>query len=465
MRNLWFAAIGCAVVCCLSPRAKAQQPISAEETREIARETFIYAYPLVLSHLTFLVGTNVEEPTSYNAPVNQLSHMREFPDPSFTIVVRPNADTLYSVLTYDVTKEPLVISVPASNDRYYLMPWLDMWSDVFTVPGTRTSGNQEQTYAIVGPNWKGSLPEGVREYRSPTGQGLLIGRTQTNGKADYEAVRKFQDGMQAVPLSFHGKPYTPPKGKVNPKQDMSAPPDQIEKMDAATFFGLFSKLLKDNPPHANDYPMLDRMRRIGIEPGKDFKLSDAPKEIQEALNAAPPVAIRQIKEAWSTAGRQTNGWRTNVTAIGTYGTDYLHRAGVAYGGYGANAIEDALYPTAFADADGEPFDSSKKYVLHFPKGQLPPARAFWSLTMYNEKQLFAPNSINRFAIGDRDKLKTNPDGSVDLYIQRESPGSEKESNWLPAPKGGPFTMNLRLYWPRIEAINGTWSPPAVQKTK
>jgi hypothetical protein len=143
-----------------------------------------------------------------------------------------------------------------------------------------------------------------------------------------------------------------------------------------------------------------------------------------------------------------------MTAIGTYGTDYLHRAGVAYGGYGANAIQDALYPTAFADADGKPFSSDKRYVLHFAKDQTPPVRAFWSLTMYDERQLFTANPINRFAIGDRDKLIFNGDGSLDLYIQRESPGKDKESNWLPAPKSGAFTMNLRLYWPKIEATNG-----------
>jgi hypothetical protein len=294
---------------------------------------------------------------------------------------------------------------------------------------------------------------------------MLLGRTQTNGKADYAAARKFQDEMSTVPLSAYGKPYTPPKGTVNPKQDMSAPPDQVDKMDAATFFEMFAELMKDNPPHANDYPILDRMKRIGIVPGKSFKLADAPKEVQDALSAVPPVALEQIKETWSKAGLLANGWRTNLTAIGTYGTDYLHRAGVAYGGLGANAPDDAIYPTAFADADGQPFSSDRKYVLHFDKGQIPPVRAFWSLTMYNDKQIFAANPINRFAIGDRDKLQFNQDGSLDLYVQRESPGKDKEPNWLPAPKSGTFTMNLRLYWPKAEALNGTWSPPAVRSVK
>ncbi|MGR9088706.1 MAG: DUF1254 domain-containing protein, partial [Gammaproteobacteria bacterium] len=372
-------------------------------------------------------------------------------------------DTLYSPLSYDVSREPLVVSIPDAGDRYYLLPFLDMWSDVFTVPGTRTTGNGAQTFAIVGPDWKGHLPKGVKEYRSPTGQGLLIGRTQTNGTADYEAVRKFQDGMKAVPLSAYGKKYRPPKGKVNPTQDTSTPPDQIDKMDAATYFGMFADAMKANPPHANDYPIIDRMKRIGIVPGNPFKLADAPKEIQDALNAAPPAALKQIKEAWSKAGILANGWRTNMTAIGTYGTDYLHRAAVAYGGYGANAVEDAVYPTAFADADGKPLSSDSRYVLHFEKDQIPPVRGFWSLTMYNDRQLFAKNPISRYAIGDRDKLAFNADGSLDLYIQRESPGTDKESNWLPAPESGSFTMNLRLYWPKAEVLDGSWVPQPVKR--
>lgn len=447
------------------PVHAADSPLSAADAREIAREAYIYAYPLVLMEITRRVGTNVEAPTGLNAPINQLAHAREFPDATFTIVVRPNADTLYTALTYDVTKEPLVISIPDSGGRYYLTPWLDYWTDVFTVPGSRTTGTGPLTYAIVGPKWKGTLPEGVKEYRSPTGSGLLIGRTQTNGKADYEAVRKFQDGMKAVPLSSHGKPYTPPKGQVDPKLDMTAPPDQVDKMDAETFFALFAELIKDNPPHANDYPILDRMKRVGIEPGKGFALASAPKEIQDALNAAPETALKQIKASFTQSGSRANGWRTNLTAIGTYGADYLHRAGVAYAGLGANVVEDAIYPTVFADESGEPLASDRRYVVHFDKGQVPPARAFWSLTMYDDRQLFTENAINRFAIGDRDPLKFNPDGSLDLYIQRDSPGDARKPNWLPSPKNGQFTMNLRLYWPKPEALDGSWTPPPVKRVQ
>lgn len=446
------------------PIDKAQGQISREEAREIARDTYIYAYPMVLMQVSRQVATNVPQPTGLLSPIDQFAHGREFPDPSFTVVVRPNADTLYSSMNFDVSKEPLVVSVPDSAGRYYLLPLMDLWSDVFAVPGKRTTGTGAHAFAIVGPVWHGSLPPFVERYRCPTASGWIVGRTQTNGKADYDDVHKFQDGIKVVPLSAYGKPYTPPKGTVNSNQDMSAPPDQVDKMDAATFFAMFAELMKDNPPHANDYPVLDRMKGIGIVPGKSFSLSSAPKELQEALNASPADALRRIKAAWTKSGVAANGWRTNLTAVGTYGTDYLRRAGVAYGALGANVPDDAVYPTAFADAEGQPFSSEKRYVMHFEKGQIPPVRAFWSLTMYDERQLFTENPINRYAIGDRDKLAFNSDGSLDLHIQRESPGDDKQSNWLPAPKRGSFTMNLRLYWPKDEVLDGSWTPPPVKRT-
>jgi hypothetical protein len=292
----------------------------------------------------------------------------------------------------------------------------------------------------------------------------MIGRTQTNGAADYENVHKFQRGLTATPLSAWGKPYQAPAAELNLNWDTNMPPvEQVDRLDASAFFSLFGELTKVNPPHANDYPILQRMQRIGIEPGKSFLLDRRSPEIRSAVSDALPQARTKIRAAFAHSGVQTNGWRTNLTAIGSYGTDYLHRAGVAFAGLGANTIEDAIYPTAIVDADGKPFSSDNRYVLHFDKDRIPPVRAFWSLTMYNEKQLFADNPIDRYAIGDRDKLKLNPDGSLDIYIQKDSPGTDKESNWLPAPASGPFTMNLRLYWPKAEALDGTWSPPPVRR--
>jgi hypothetical protein len=461
-----IAAMACAaaLLCTSSAPAKAQN-ISAEEAQEIAREAYIYAYPMVVMEITRRVGTNVAEVAGLRSPMNQIAHGRAFPDPSFTDVVRPNADTLYSAMYFDVSKEPMIFSVPDSGGRYYLLQMLDMWTDVFAAPGKRTTGTGAQTFAVTGPGWQGLLPPGMDEIKSPTAMVMLIGRTQTNGKADYAAVHKFQDGIEAVPLSQFGESYIQPKGTVNPQQDMSAPPAQVDKMNAATFFALFAKLMKENPPHANDYPILARMKRIGIEPGKSFSLAAASPEVQEALRAALQEALTQIKMAFYRAGTLADGWHTNMTAIGTYGTDYLHRAGIAYAALGANTIEDAVYPTAFADSDGEPLRSDRHYTLHFDKSQIPPVRGFWSLTMYDQRQLFAGNLIDRYAIGDRDKLRFNPDGSLDLYIQRKSPGKDRKSNWLPAPASGPFTMNLRLYWPNPGVLDGSWAPPPVKRVK
>jgi hypothetical protein len=205
------------------------------------------------------------------------------------------------------------------------------------------------------------------------------------------------------------------------------------------------------------------MRRIGLEPGTSFDLASAPAAIQAALEEQRHVAFRQIQERIRRAGRVENGWRISRTGMGAYGTDYLQRAAVAYGGLGANVPQDAIYPTAFEDSEGRPFSSDHAYVVHFEPGQTPPVNAFWSLTMYDDRQLFAANPIDRFAIGDRDPLRYGPDGSLDLYVQRDSPGADKESNWLPAPRTGGFTMNLRIYWPKQAAQDGTWTPPTVKR--
>ncbi len=432
---------------------------NAEEANEIALETYVYAYPLLISELTRRVF--VGRP---GVAMNRLLHRRAYPDASFTDVVRPNADTLYSILWYDVSKEPLVITLPDAGGRYHLLQLLDLWSDVFAAPGSRTTGGQAVQFVLAGPGWQGSVPAGALLIRSPTAVGWGIGRTQTNGASDYPAVHKFQDQWTVAPLTQTGEPASAAKAPVDPSWDVKTPPvDQIEKMGAQDFFALFAELMKLNPPHANDYSMIHRMARIGIEPGKSFAAADAPAAVKQALDNAVAAGPKLIKAGLSASGVRRNGWRTSLTAIGSYGTDYRARAGVAYGGLGANPVEDAIYPSAATDGDGKPLSSDNRYLLHFTKEQLPPVRAFWSLAMYDQRQLFTANPINRFAIGDRDPLKFNADGSLDLYMQRESPGADKESNWLPAPKSGPFSMNLRLYWPRAEAVSGAWWPPPVKQ--
>ena len=438
--------------------------LPSDQIGDVATSAYIYAYPLIIMEMTRRVSTNVSDTSHFGkAPMNQFGNLPAFPDAAFTDVVRPNADTLYSFIWFDVSKEPLLIRVPDSGGRYYLLPMLDMWTDVFESTGKRTTGTSAQVLAIAAPRWQGQLPAGAMLIRSPTAIGWIIGRTQTNGKADYGAVHKFQAGLIATPLSQWGKSYGPPVGRINPEWDMKTPPvEQVENLSPAAYFSLFTELTKLNPPHAIDYPILHQMRRIGIEPGKSFAFERASPEIQRALTEAGPAALKKMEARFLTSGVVSAGWRTNLSAIGTYGADYVSRAGVAYAGLGANTIEDAVYSTALTDADGKPFSSDNRYVLHLNKDQVPPVRGFWSLTMYNEKQLFAANPIDRYAIGDRDKLAINPDGSLDLYIQRASPGKDKEPNWLPAPASGLFTMNLRLYWPKAEVLDGSWAPPGVR---
>ncbi len=445
-----------------SADAAPQTPsLSDGDTNEIAADAYVYAYPLVLMEVTRRVMTNVARPTERGAPINQFYHMRSVPDANFTDVVRPNADTLYSSMWFDVEAEPLIVGVPDSGGRYYLLPMLDMWTDVFASPGKRTTGTRAQTFAIVGPDWKGDLPDGVREIRAPTAQGWLIGRTQFNGKLDYPAVHNFQDGITAVPLGAYGKAYTPPEGKVDASLEMNSPAEQVAKMDPQRFFAIFTEATKKNPPHANDYPVLARMQRIGIEPGKAFDFDGAPPEVQSALKAAPEAAKARIDEAVERGSRNVNGWAMPVNPIGTYGTDYAKRAGIARFGLGANTLEDAFYPSAGGKFSDVPLDSDKRYVIRFERGHLPPARAFWSVTLYDDRQLFAANPIRRYALGDRDPLIFNEDGSLDLYLQRQSPGPGREANWLPTPSEGPFSLTMRLYWPKPEATDGSWSPPRV----
>jgi len=446
-------------------RAHAQiHNLSEEDAHEIALEAYIYAYPLVLMELTRRVMTNVAVPdASGKAPMNRFGHRQTFPDPSFTDVVTPNADTLYSMLWFDLSKEPLLIHVPEAGGRYYLLEIMDMWSDVFASPGTRTNGEGAHTFAIRGPRWTGPIPRGAAEIRSPTEQGWIIGRTQTNGKADFDHVHKFQSRIVAKSYSDYASNAAPRRGEVNAAIDMSAPVDQVDNLDIGAFYSTFARTARANPPHANDYPILARLARLGLEPGRAFDIGSIAHLPRAALNDAAPIAREKIKTSLLKSLPVVNGWEMPRPPIGTYGTDYLRRAAVAYLGLGANLPEDAIYPTMLRWHDGKPLGSADRFVLHFEKAQLPPVRAFWSLTMYDQRQFFAANPIDRYAIGDRDNLVFNADGSLDIFIQRQNPGSGRDANWLPTPADGPFTLTMRLYWPKLEALDGTWQPPALKR--
>jgi hypothetical protein len=439
--------------------------VSEKEARDLGVDAYVYGYSLVTMEVTRRVVTNVAEPKGAHAPMGQFANLREYPNASFKDVTAPNADTLYSSAFLDLSKEPYVLSLPDEANRYFLMPMLSGWTDVFQVPGKRTTGTKPQTYVITGPRWKGKLPDGVKELKSPTAMVWILGRTYCTGTPeDYKAVHALQDQYKLVPLSAYGKPYTPPAGKVDPSIDTKTPVrEQVNRMSATEYFKLLAALMKENPPAPADAPMVAKLKRLGIAPGRDFDPGKLDPAAAKALEDVPKVAVERIMAHLKKAGTDANGW-IFTTKAGLYGTDYLQRALVTAIGLGANRPQDAVYPTSEVGADGKPYDGVNKYVMRFPKGQLPPANAFWSLTMYNAEYFFVDNPINRYTLSSRNELKPNADGSTDLYIQKDSPGSGKESNWLPAPPGR-FVLMLRLYWPKEadpSILKGTWQPPAVK---
>jgi hypothetical protein len=410
--------------------------------------------------------TNVAVPDQGHAPLGQLLKMRTYPAVDYHAVTAPNADTLYTSAWFDVSHEPWILNVPDMGDRYYLLPLLSGWTDVFQVPGKRTTGGKPQVYAITGPGWSGKLPDGVTEYKSPTGLVWLLGRIYCTGTPeDYKAVHELQDKFSLVPLSSYGKTYTPVPGEVDSNFDMkTAVRDQVDDMNIEEYFTYLARLMKTNPPAPEDAPMIAKMATIGLVPGQDFDGSKLRAFNQELIKVVPKLAQLKIMEHFKKAGKPTNGWMFTTNA-GTYGTDYLQRALITAIGLGANRPQDAVYPTGRTDADGNEFDAaSKKYVMHFDKGQMPPAKAFWSLTMYDASYFFVPNAMNRYTLSSRDKFVANADGSVDLYLQAQSPGKAKEPNWLPAPKTK-FVPMMRLYWPSEtppSILDGTWKPPAIR---
>jgi hypothetical protein len=352
------------------------------------------------------------------------------------------------------------------GDRYYMTPMLDGWTNVFQSPGTRTTGNRAQKYAITGPGWSGTLPKDVTEYKSPSGLVWILGRIYCTGAPeDYAKAHALRDKFSVVPLSSYSKSYTPPPAEVDASLDMKTPVvAQLQALSINDYFSYLAKLLKTNPPAAQDAPIVARMAKIGFVPGEDFdprKLSTSDKE---ALNGVPKLGLMKmlgrVKEQ-----QPFNGWLVFGSSVGNWGTDYLLRATTAWLGPGWNLPADAVYPLSQKDANGNDYNGADhKYVLRFEKGQFPPVKGFWSVTMYDENNFLAANPLNRYTLSQRDRFVSNPDGSVDLYLQADSPGKAKEANWLPTPRAK-FGVMLRLYWPTDtppSIIDGTWKPPAIK---
>lgn len=446
--------------------SEGEQTISTEEFLATMGEAYMYGYPLVIMDLTKKMATNIEgpHPELPRAPINQLGHFRRFPDHNMKGVVKPNVDTYYSIAWLDLKKEPLVFSIPAT-ERYCLFPFMDAYSNVIASPGTRTTGTEAKDIFVAGPDWKGEKPDSMELVQSSTNMVWLLGRIQVNSAVDGATrVRSIQDSLKLVPFSAFGqKGYRPPAGEVDTTQKDFVPVKAIQELDYKTYFNRMAELLVDNPPPARDSAMLRKMAKIGIVPGQPFDFSTDNLILKTKLGALPGFIHKKFAErrANPDPALLTNGWMVVKEDIGTYGMDYTRRAYIDFIGLGANIPEDAVYPNCTLDINREPLRAEKKYQIHFEKEQLPPVRAFWSLTAYNADEFLVENELNRFALGDRDELTFNEDGSLDLYIQNEKPAKEKMSNWLPIPKEGLFSLTMRLYWPEETVMNGSWKVPGV----
>jgi hypothetical protein len=420
----------------------------------LGAEGYIYGYPLVITDVTranaaLTVG-----------PENQLRRVRQFPVATFKEVVRPNVDTLYTTAFIDTAKGPWVFEMAANDQRYEVMPFMDGWTNVFAAPGTRTIGEQGGKFLLVGPGWQGETPAGLTLMKSATQMVWLIGRTQTNGVADFEKVHLLQDGITLRSLADWraGKPE--PRTPWQPSTIKPVPaPLQMQSMDVQTFFTRLALLMANNPPASADGPMLVKLARIGVAPGQppNWGLLDR-WSVSLGRWIADFTVARELKKPRDTV----RGWSTPPAMLGNYGTFYNTRAVVAMVGLGANLPADAMYPNTAVDNTGKRLDGSHRYRLHFNAGDLPPVNAFWSVTAYGADDALIDNPINRYAVGDRDPLVFNADGSIDLWIQSEAPTQDRLHNWLPVKAGAGFLLNARLYWPKAQALNGTWGMPAVE---
>ena len=455
--------------------AQAQQFATEQEAYAIGVDAYLYFYPLVTMDITRKQLTNVESGKGLAGPMNSFANISEYPPADMKVVVRPNFDTLYSSGWLDITKEPVIVSVPDTGGRYYLLPMLDMWTDVFASPGWRTTGTEAGNFIVFPPGWRPDLrdrlieefklPKDTQRIDAPTPYVWIIGRTKTDGPQDYDAVHKIQAGYKITPLSQWGKTPEPVRVKIDPTIDMKTPPKiQVDTMPAGKYFAYAAELMKLQPPHITDEPIIARMKRIGIELGKSFDLDKADPAVKKALERVPQGAQELMKWKVPTLARVVNGWSMNTDTMGVYGNYYLKRAIIAQLGLGANLPEDAIYPLNLGDESGKPLDGANKYTIHFDKATFPPANAFWSITLYDQEGFQVANSLNRFAVSSWMRFQRNPDGSLDLYFQNESPGAEKEANWLPAPKG-PFNLCMRLYAPQGDALTGRWNPPPIMRAQ
>jgi hypothetical protein len=429
------------------------------ELARIAKEAYSYFVPLVIMDITRAVSTNTTQGFGRGKePMNVLSHARVFPPGTFRGIVRPNFDTLYSTAWIDVSEEPYVFSIPATPDkRFFMMPLYDMWTEVFASPGTRTNGTEPFSFAVCSPTWRGELPAGVERIDAPTPIVWALGRTETYLEADYPHINAFQDAIIMAPLSSYPHPAPVSSAERDASIDMKTPPlRQLEALGAEEFFARASELIAIHPPHLTDWNMVARLRHLNFHVGQKYDPSAQTPAIQAALRGAPAGAGVEMMERFKAIAPFVNGWRTFTDTTAVWGNFYLKRAMIAMWGLGINPVEETVYPSLQFDENGHGLKGENVYQLHFTEE--PPCRAFWSLTVYDPKGFPFPNPDERYALGDRDELVYNDDGSLDVFLSHGRPSAVPFANWLPVPEG-PFNVTMRIYWPEDEIFSLGWTPP------
>jgi hypothetical protein len=439
-------------------------PGHAQDEAAIAKEAYVYAFPMLMNYGTIHAFSVDRASKEYKGPFNQLVNEARVFTPADTAVVTPNSDTPYSFITMDLRAEPMVLCVPEiEKDRYFSIQLIDLYTFNFGYAGSRATGNGAACYLVSGPDWKGATPAGIAQvFPSETRLAIGILRTQLFGPSDIDAVKEIQAGYSAQPLSAFLKQPAPPAAPA-----IQWPPFEKKLVMEEKPFEYLAFLLQFCPPVAEEAALRERFAKIGIEAGKPFDVSPESVWTRAALKLAVLAGFESIERGREAAGKTENGWHVlqlDGSRAG-YGGDWLQRAIVAAAGIYANDTVEAMYPLLRADATGEKPDGSKhRYTLTFPSGGLPPANAFWSVTMYDAKtQLLVANPIDRYLINSPmlPGLAKGADGSLTLYVQRDAPSAaEQKANWLPAPDG-PIYLVMRLYWPKPQALEGRWEPPAL----
>ena len=450
--------------------AGAEAEVSPAEAKAIAEEAYVYAYPMLENYRTMYVQAIDKNSGGYLGAFNKFEHSSELLGPDFNEIVRPNNDTLYSFAWLDVRAQPIIITVPQVEARYYSVQLVDMFTQNIAYIGTRSTGDGPGSYLVAGPQWQGAKPGSVAEVIQSDSEFIYcIVRIEVRGAKDIPAVTKLQEQLRLTPMyQFLGRSRIPvATGITFPRYD-------ARKVASAGFVDYLNLLLTQVRIPKSEGAMMERFAKIGIRPGMlsaSLQFSAATREAVDAGVGAALVKISKVAQDLSTLegveGRAAEGW---VGVVGMFGSPkemagrYLVRAAAAMMGLYGNDAEEAYYPVANLAANGDPLNAADyRYVLHFAADELPPVDAFWSLTMYGlPDQLMVSNPINRYSVGDRSKLRRDQDGSVTVYIQQESPGKKNESNWLPAPNG-PFSLQLRMYLPKPGALEAPiYLPPGIE---